>query len=72
VSILSAHGKVAVLPGWPTVETLAWYLGQEVQVQCREWNRDKERGDRPHLVCEQVTIRETHVNAATWINPEAS
>jgi 6-pyruvoyltetrahydropterin/6-carboxytetrahydropterin synthase len=58
---------------WPTVETLAWHLGVIVANWCRDRNvPNVERDTRgPHLVCEQVTIRETAVNAATWINPEA-
>lgn len=74
--LLDNLGKGYIFRGerglWPTVEVLAWHLGGVIQDHCRNLNRALDRGDRPHLVCESVTIRETHVNAATWINPEAS
>lgn len=72
LNLLTAHGKVYRIGGWPTVETLAWHLGGVVNDWCRNRNRDPDNLTRnlPHILCESVTIRETAVNAATWINPE--
>jgi 6-pyruvoyltetrahydropterin/6-carboxytetrahydropterin synthase len=67
VPILQPHGKVFVFPSPPTVESLAFYLGEVVVGPwCTDHNRDPQRGDLPAIRCTRVRIQETHVNAAEW------
>jgi 6-pyruvoyltetrahydropterin/6-carboxytetrahydropterin synthase len=68
-------GKVYLFQGglaghWPTVEVLAWHLGIVIGRTLRDWNRDPNVPEVTGLYVDSVTVRETSVNAATWINPE--
>lgn len=65
VPLLKDHGKVEVIPGWPTVETLAWYVAQQIDAHLlAHYGADGGLGIVPHVV--RCTAQETHVNAATW------
>jgi 6-pyruvoyltetrahydropterin/6-carboxytetrahydropterin synthase len=66
VEFMTGMGKVYDFPGWPTVENLAQHLGERTDVWCRERNS---LGHVPHLICTNVHVQETAVNAATWTNP---
>lgn len=68
---LRQHGKVYTVPGWPTVETLAWHLAETTKKWCAggvdlalEPTLDLQT---PELRCTRVHIQETHVNAAEWV-----
>lgn len=60
IPLLSEHGKVYVIPGWPTVERVAEHLSVITE------NLLTDTPHAPAAYVSQVKVSETHVNAATW------